>query len=132
MSCTFPLGLLVSHTNNALKVGKKTVSVPFSNLNTNVCEVLKKYGFIDGFEIIEKSAGIKNITIQLRYSQSKSAIQNIKLESTPGKRIYSGYKNITPYFNKLGIRIISTSSGLVADVEARDKKLGGEVLLSVF
>ena len=132
MSCNSPLSLLVCHIRNAIMVEKKSTVVPFSKLNTNVCEFLKNNGFISAFETLEESKGIKTINIHLKYQGSKSAIEIIKLESKPGKRIYSGYRNIQPFFNKLGTKVISTSSGLVSDSEAKKRKLGGEVLLSVF
>ena len=132
MSSNFLLASFVSHIKNGYLISKKNVVTPFSNLLESVCKILQSEGFIESYEVFEESKGIKKIKVFLRYVNAKSSIREIKLISKPGKRVYGGYRNIKPYIDGLGFKIVSTSKGVVTDHDARTRKIGGEVLLNIF
>ena len=101
-------------------------------LRQGVLEVLKNEGFIKGFESSEIRAGVRELRIDLKYFEGVGAIKEIKRVSTPGRRSYSKATDIPKVKNGLGIAILSTSQGVLADYEARKRNVGGELLCYVF
>ena len=95
-------------------------------------EVLKREGFIRGFSQREVRPGISEIEIELKYHEGDPAIREISRVSKPGRRVYSGIKELPRVYDGLGISILSTPRGVLSDSEARDKNVGGEVLCQVF
>ena len=132
MSMSDPLGDMLTRIRNGQMAKKSSVSAPASKLRSNVLDVLKREGFIRGFEQVEKSAGISEIKIELKYFEGQPAIQEISRVSKPGRRVYSKIKNLSNVYNGLGISIISTPRGVMSDAEAREANVGGEVLCQVF
>jgi small subunit ribosomal protein S8 len=127
MSRTDLMGDVFTMVRNAIKAKKETVFVPYSKLVLKVCELLKKEGYIENFKEIELK-NFRQIKIYLKYSGKGSIINEIKRVSKPGKRVYVGKHKIKPVLQGYGIAIISTSQGLLTDREAREKKVGGEVI----
>jgi small subunit ribosomal protein S8 len=132
MSMSDPLGDMLTRIRNGQMAKKSSVLAPASKLRVNVLDVLKREGFIRGFEQVEKSAGIREIKIELKYFEGQPAIQEISRVSKPGRRVYSKIKNLSNVYNGLGISIISTPRGVMSDAEAREANVGGEVLCQVF
>jgi len=132
MSMSDPLGDMLTRIRNGQMAKKSSVVAPASKLRANVLDVLKREGFIRGFEQVEKSAGISEIKIELKYFEGQPAIQEISRVSKPGRRVYSKIKNLSNVYNGLGISIISTPRGVMSDAEAREANVGGEVLCQVF
>jgi len=132
MSMSDPLGDMLTRIRNGQMAKKSSVLAPASKLRANVLDVLKREGFIRGFEQVEKSAGISEIKIELKYFEGQAAIQEIARVSKPGRRVYSKIKNLSNVYNGLGISIISTPRGVMSDAEAREANVGGEVLCQVF
>jgi small subunit ribosomal protein S8 len=132
MSNNFLLSNLVSSVKNGFMVKKPVVVVPFSNINSAICDILKNEGFIEGYESFEVRKGVKQIKVNLKYVKLQSSIRQIELVSKPGRRMYKGYRQIKNYIDGLGVRIVSTNLGLMTDHEARSKKIGGEVVLNIF
>jgi len=132
MSMSDPLGDMLTRIRNGQMAKKSSVHAPASKLRANVLDVLKREGFIRGFEQVEKSAGISEIKIELKYFEGQPAIQEISRVSKPGRRVYSKIKNLSNVYNGLGISIISTPRGVMSDAEAREANVGGEVLCQVF
>ena len=132
MSMSDPLGDMLTRIRNGQMAKKSSVVAPASKLRANVLDVLKREGFIRGFEQVEKSAGISEIKIELKYFEGLPAIQEISRVSKPGRRVYSKIKNLSNVYNGLGISIISTPRGVMSDAEAREANVGGEVLCQVF
>jgi small subunit ribosomal protein S8 len=107
------------------------VDVPSSRLKLGVAEVLKREGYIWDYQVIEAQP-INQLRIELKYGPNgERVIQSIRRVSKPGRRVYSKSTELRPVLNGLGISIISTSKGLVSDREARQQKIGGEVLCEV-
>lgn len=132
MTMTDPLGDLLSRIRNGQRARKSTVTTPASKLRANVLEVLKREGFIRGFSEREVRPGISEIDIELKYHEGDPVIHEINRVSTPGRRVYSGIKDLPRVYDGLGISILSTPRGVLSDSEARDQNVGGEILCQVF
>ncbi|WP_417470272.1 30S ribosomal protein S8 [Maricaulis sp.] len=126
-----PLGDMLTRIRNALMRNKRTVSTPASALRRRVLEVLKSEGYIRDYAEVEHSTGMKELEIELKYYEGDSVIQNIKRISKPGRRVYSGVKDIALVQNGLGIAILSTPQGVMSDTSAREANVGGEILCHV-
>lgn len=112
---------------NASCVKKEVVNIPASSVMSSVVEILKREGYIENFKYIEdKKQG--TLRIYLKYVRGKPAINNLKRISKPGLRIYVKRDKIPLVLRGRGIAFISTSTGIITDREAREKKIGGEVI----
>ena len=132
MQLNDPLGDLIARINNAQMRKKPKVSTPGSRLRANVLEVLKTEGFIRGYISVERTDGRNEIEIELKYFDGEPVIREISRISKPGRRVYVAVKNLPRVNNGLGLAILSTPKGVMADHDARDAHVGGEVLCTVF
>ena len=132
MSMTDPLGDMLTRIRNAQRAKKNEVVSPASRLRENVLEVLKKEGYINGYERVNVKPGIDELSIQLKYHEGTSVITEIYRVSTPGRRVYSSVRDLPRVYNGLGISIISTPAGVMSDHEARKANVGGEILCQAF
>ena len=132
MTMTDPLSDMLTRIRNGQRAQKETVLSPASRLRANVLDVLKREGFIRGFSEREVRPGIAEIEIELKYHEGDPVIREISRVSTPGRRVYSGVKDLPLVYDGLGISILSTPRGVLSDSEARDQNVGGEVLCQVF
>jgi small subunit ribosomal protein S8 len=126
-----PLGDLLTRIRNAQMRNKSKVSSPNSRLRESVLEVLKTEGYIRGYAVVEKD-GRSEIEIELKYFDGEPVIREIERVSKPGRRVYTSVKNMPRINNGLGVTIVSTPKGVMADHEARDANVGGEILCKVF
>ena len=131
MSMTDPLGDMLTRIRNGQRAKKDSVTSPASKLRARVLEVLQREGFIRGFSE-EELGKHKGLRIELKYFEGQPAIQHLARVSTPGRRVYSGSKDLPRVRNGLGITIVSTPRGVLSDAEAREQNVGGEVLAEVF
>jgi len=132
MSMTDPLGDMLTRIRNGQRARKDSILSPASKLRSRVLDVLKREGFIRGYSHHEIRPGISEIQIELKYHEGDPVIREIKRVSKPGRRVYSGVKDLPRVFNGLGIAILSTPRGVLSDTEARERNVGGEVLFQVF
>ena len=132
MSMSDTLGDLLTRIRNGQRAGKKTVNSPASGLRSNVLTVLQKEGYIRGFSSAEYRKGISELTIELKYHEGAPVIREIKRVSRPGRRVYSGIRDLDSVYGGLGITILSTPKGVLSDNDARAENVGGEVLCQVF
>lgn len=132
MSMSDPLGDMLTRIRNGQHARKSFVESPASNLRESVLAVLKHEGYIRGFERLEDEKGFAKIRIELKYVEGEPVIREISRVSTPGRRVYSGVKTLTKFYNGLGVKILSTPKGVMTDHDARNVHVGGEVLCSVF
>lgn len=132
MSFSDPIGDMLTRIRNGQKASKSSVKSPSSKLRMNVLETLKREGFIRGFEVSEPQKGKPELSIELKYYQGIGVIEKVDRVSKPGRRVYSGVKDLTPIRNGLGISILSTPKGVLSDSEAREANVGGEVLCTVY
>lgn len=129
---TDPIADMLTRIRNAVTVERSHVDVPASKVKRGVADVLKREGYIWDWQVVEEGPG-ENLRIELKYGPNgEHVIQHIKRVSTPGRRIYRRAKELRPVLNGLGITVLSTSSGVLSDREARQKKLGGEVLCEIW
>lgn len=112
---------------NAMMAKKENADVPASNTLKAIMEILKKENYIENFKLIEdKKQGV--VRVYLKYIANKPAIRNIKRVSRPGLRVYAKSLKIPSVLRGRGLAIVSTSKGIITDKEARDLKIGGEVI----
>jgi len=131
MPMTDPLGDMLTRIRNGQQARKDSILTPASKLRANVLDVLQREGYIRGYSE-EQLAGQKGLRIELKYFEGQPAIQHLVRVSKPGRRVYSGARELPRIRNGLGITIVSTPRGVLSDVEARDQNVGGEVLAEVF
>ena len=132
MSMNDPIGDLLSRIRNAQMRKKSKVSTPGSRLRANLLDVLKTEGYIRGYTTVEHKDGRSEFEIELKYFDGAPVIREIERISKPGRRVYVSVKTLPRVNNGLGISILSTPKGVMADHEARDANVGGEILCTVF
>ena len=132
MSRSDPLGDMLTRIRNAQRARQTACIAPASKLRANVLEVLKREGFIRGYAAEELRPGVRQLRIELKYSEGEPAIKEISRVSTPGRRVYSKIKELPRVYAGLGVSILSTPRGVLSDAEARAANVGGEVLCRVF
>ncbi|WP_420140354.1 30S ribosomal protein S8 [Sphingomonas sp.] len=131
MAINDPLGDLLTRIRNGQRARKDSVVSPASKLRARVLDVLQREGYIRGYSE-EQVAGHPGLRIELKYFEGQPAIQHVARVSKPGRRVYSGSKELPRVRNGLGMTIVSTPRGVLSDAEARDQNVGGEVLAEVF
>ncbi|MEI6036609.1 MAG: 30S ribosomal protein S8 [Planctomycetota bacterium] len=131
---TDPIADMLTRIRNAVRIERATVEIPSSKVKRGVADVLKREGFIwDWREIESESGPSSKLHLELKYGPNgERLIRHIRRVSSPGKRVYSRSVLLRPVLGGLGISILSTSSGVVSDREARQRKLGGEVLCELW
>jgi small subunit ribosomal protein S8 len=132
MQVNDPVGDLIARINNAQMRKKPKISTPGSRLRVSVLEVLKNEGFIRGYTSVDHSDGRSEIEVELKYFDGQPVIREMSRVSKPGRRVYVAVRNLPRINNGLGVAILSTPKGVMADHEARDANVGGEVLCTVF
>ncbi len=132
MSVSDPIGDMLTRIRNAQMRRKTSVATPASTLRARVLDVLKSEGFIRGYTEGTQDNGAAAFEIELKYSDNVPVIREIERVSRPGRRVYASVKNIPQVANGLGVSILSTPKGVMADHEAKAQNLGGEVLCRVF
>ena len=132
MAINDPLGDLLTRIRNAQMRRKDKVSSPGSKLRANVLDVLKEEGYIRGYSRTDFGDGRTEFEIELKYFDGQPAIKEIERVSRPGRRVYADVTSVPRVANGLGVIIVSTSKGVMADHVAREKNVGGELLCRVF
>ncbi|HET7221891.1 MAG TPA: 30S ribosomal protein S8 [Rhodanobacteraceae bacterium] len=127
MSMTDPIADMFTRIRNAQAMGKQTVSMPASKVRQALADLLKAEGYVLESRRAEAD-GKARLEIKLKYFEGKPAIERIERVSRPGLRVYRGKEALPKVLGGLGISIVSTSSGLMTDAQARAKGLGGEVI----
>lgn len=125
---TDPVADMLTRMRNALKAGHDRVEFPASKMKAGICKVLKDEGYIQSFKIIAKTKS----DIRLKVVFKEDAIKGLRRYSRPGLRQYRGYDEIPRVLSGLGTAIVSTSRGIVSDRYAKQNKVGGEILCTVW
>jgi small subunit ribosomal protein S8 len=130
---THPISEMLTHMRNAIMRKKSFVFTKFSKQNWKICEFFKNNGYIYDFK---KEKRVKNkfpeIKIVFRFFKKQNVINNLKVISKPGVPVYKKAKKIHKVFDGLGLSIVSTSKGLLSNEEAKERNLGGKILLSIW
>ena len=132
MTMSSPLADTLTRIRNAQKARKAVVEVLASKFVGAVLDVLTDEGYIRGYSEVEFGNGKAELNIELKYYEGASVIRKIDRVSKPGRRVYVSVKSIPQVANGLGITILSTPKGVMADHQAREQNVGGEILCSVF
>ena len=129
---TDPIADMLTRIRNAVRVERPHVDLPTSKVKCGLAEVLKREGYIWDWETVQAQPA-SHLRIHLKCGPNgERVIRHLRRVSKPGRRVYSGATKLKPVLNGLGIFVISTSRGVVSDREARQRKLGGEVLCEVW
>ena len=128
---TDPIADMLTRIRNAAQAKHKRVDMPVSKLKTEIARILKDNHFIQDFKLLDDGRhGV--LRVYLRYYEDKPVIRHLERVSRPGRRVYASVRNIPSVANGLGVSILSTPKGVMADHEAKAQNLGGEVLCRVF
>ena len=131
MSMQDPIADMLTRIRNAQAVGMKSLSMPFSKTKNALAKVLLEEGYITGFEEKSVRPGINELVIKLKYFEGKPVIEMLQRVSRPGLRIYKSKEEIPVVKGGLGVAILSTCKGILADRVARSEGVGGEVICIV-
>ena len=131
---TDPIADYLTRLRNAISAGHRVVEIPSSRLKQEITKVLFDKGYILNykFEDVDECRAIIKVALKYDHAQKTNAIKALKRVSRPGLRRYVGYRDLPRVLNGLGIAILSTSKGVMTDKEARDLKVGGEVLCYIY
>ena len=132
MTISDPVGDMFARIKNALQRNHPEVLVPSSKFKKMVLDAMEREGFILGYDVEKSQKGdYDNLKVNLKYVHGSSVINEINRISKPGRRIYSRFDTLPRVQNGLGVAIISTSLGILTDNEAREKKVGGEIICNI-
>lgn len=126
-----PISDFLTRIKNGYLAHKESVVVPHSKAKEELARILKGRGYIGNYKTNEES-GRKSIIIDLKYTGTKAAVENIVRVSKPGQRIYEKTHKLPHVLTGYGIAIVSTSKGMMTDTEARKAKVGGEVICKIW
>ena len=129
---TDPIADYLTRIRNAQKARHKVVDIPSSGMKKSITEILFDKGYILSYKFEDDINHQGNIKIALKYNSTSPAIKRLIRISKPGLRQYTDVDNMPRVINGLGIAILSTSKGVITDKEARDLKVGGEVICYIY
>ena len=131
MSLNDPISNLLTIIRNGIQVNKETVDVPASKMTGQILEIFKSDGYIEDYRLMKDSTQ-GSYKVYLKYENKVPVIIGLKRISSPGLRVYAKRNDIPRVLNGLGTAVISSSKGVVSDKEAREMKIGGEVLCYIW
>ncbi len=131
MSLSDPIGDMIARIKNAQDRNHKLVELPSSNFKAKIADILKNEGFIKEFKVNNKD-NKPILVLELKYHSGNPVINTFERVSKPGRRIFSSAEGLPKINNGLGIAIISTPKGVMTDIDARKKRVGGEIICKVF
>jgi small subunit ribosomal protein S8 len=129
---TDPIADFLTQIRNAFRAGKETCQVQHSKMKREIARILKESGYIKGYEDIDKPGNKKYLSVELKYVNGESAITAIERYSRPGRRMYFATSGVPKVLGGMGVGIVSTSSGLMTDYNARQQNVGGELVCKVW
>ncbi len=133
MGMTDPIADMLTRVRNANRMKFRSVNAQLSRVNLEIVKVLKRTGYISGFDVKKDQNKRDILKIYLKYTDNKERIiQDLQRVSKPGRRIYVSSKKIPKVFNGFGVAIVSTPRGIMTDKEARLQNVGGEIICNVW
>ena len=126
-----PIADMLTRIRNANQLRYVEVEMPTSKMKEEIARILKEEGFISDFKVVEAEKQ-NNLVLNLKYNKKERVITGLKRISKPGLRVYAKWTDIPSVLNGLGIAIVSTSEGVMTGRDAKNKKLGGEVLAYIW
>ena len=132
MAVSDPIADMLTKIRNASQAKHEKVDVTASNLKLQIAKILKNEGFIKNFKKITKD-DVNYIRILLKYTDDqKPVLHGIERISTPGRRVYSGYKDMPSVYNGIGVVVVSSSTGVITGKKAKEAKVGGELICKIW
>ncbi|MDD2231825.1 MAG: 30S ribosomal protein S8 [Sphaerochaetaceae bacterium] len=132
MAVSDPVADMLTKIRNGSLAKHEKVDITSSKLKLQIVKILKNEGFVKNFKKVSKD-GISCLRVYLKYDEKQApVIHGIDRVSTPGRRVYSGYKDMPRIYNGLGIVVVSTSSGVLTGRKAAEKQVGGELICKVW
>lgn len=129
---TDPIAEMLTHIRNALMRRQEQTTISYSRLKEQLLQILQREGYLQGYEVVGEKKK-KEMVLQLKYlADGQSAITILKRASRLSRRMYCGYEALKPLRSGMGLRVLTTSKGILTDREAKEKKIGGEILLEVW
>ena len=132
MSVNDSIAYMLAAIRNGQSARLAYVQIPASRLRRSVLDVLVEEGYLRGYADEQTERGLPQLKVELKYHEGLPVIQKVEKVSTPGRRVYTSIGELKQFFNGLGITILSTSKGVMADYKARQQSVGGEILCRVF
>jgi len=128
---TDPIADMLTRIRNGVRAKFEEVSIPSSRLKVRIAEILKDEGFIENFQHVDDGRQ-GSLKVRLKYQDDVPAITGVRRVSSPGRRVYVRATEIPRVLNGIGVAILSTSSGIMTDRRAREARVGGELLLTIW
>jgi small subunit ribosomal protein S8 len=128
---TDPIADMLTRIRNGVRAKFEEVSIPSSRLKVRIAEILKDEGYIENFQHVDDGRQ-GSLKVRLKYQDDVPAITGVRRVSSPGRRVYVRATEIPRVLNGIGIAILSTSSGIITDRRAREARVGGELLLTIW
>lgn len=129
---TDPIADMLTRIRNAVSVGHERVAMPSSKIKVNIAQILVNEGYVDRYEVVDNGHR-SELELVLRYAERRRpVIEGLKRVSRPGHRVYRGSTELPRVQGGLGVAVVSTSQGLMADRDARRRRLGGEIVCEVW
>tara|TARA_B100000700_G_C14632001_1_gene663265 strand:- start:13 stop:411 length:399 start_codon:yes stop_codon:yes gene_type:complete len=127
-----PIGDMITRIRNAQMRSLSKVEIPGSKFRAKILDILKKEGYIANYKFVTDEKNKNNLSVDLKYVNGSPVIKEIKRISKPGRRIYARADSIPTIQNGLGLAIVSTSKGVMSDNDAKNQKIGGEIICKIF
>lgn len=121
---------LIIRIKNGYLASKERIISPYSKFKEEILKKLKELNFIKNYQLDKNH--FNQITIELLYYNNQPAMKDVKIFSKPGRRYYISYKDLKPVMSGYGYSIISSPKGIISNIEAKTKKLGGELLFNIW
>lgn len=126
---TDPIADMLTRIRNSAGAKRAEVEIPFSKMKFSIAKILEKMGYVGGVVVDEEK---HTLTVSLRYRNNVASFENVRRVSKPGRRVYAKADELKTVRSGNGIAIISTSQGMMTNLEAKDRKLGGEIICEIY
>ncbi|WP_422478741.1 30S ribosomal protein S8 [Pleomorphochaeta sp. DL1XJH-081] len=133
MAISDPVADMLTKIRNASMAKHEKVEITTSKMKLQIVKILKNEGYVKNFKKVVNKDGVNMIRIFLKYDEKQNPVlHGIDKISTPGRRVYSGYRDMPRVYNGYGVVVVSTSSGIITGKKASEKKVGGELICSIW
>jgi len=132
MSHTDPIADLLTRIRNAARINKPSVDIPYSKIKEEIVKVIKKEGYVSGYEINKEFPSKLVVKLKSRPGGKGSVIEGLERISKPGRRVYSNVESIPKVIGGMGVSVISTSKGIFTGKECEKNNIAGEILFHIW
>jgi small subunit ribosomal protein S8 len=133
MAISDPVADMLTKIRNASMAKHEKVEIPTSKMKLQIIKILKNEGFVKNFKKVVNKDGVNTIRVFLKYDDKQDpVVHGIDRISTPGRRVYSGYRDMPRVYNGYGVVVVSTSTGIITGKKASEKKVGGELICTIW